>query len=1059
MKIQSIINETKKDANDRSDLLNHEEGLHLDSLFHLHPHNIYSLDLRGYITDCNDSCIRLSGYSKNELLKPMHMSELLFTYEEDYIQQFFEKSNIGTLHSFRASLKKKDRSCLDVSVTFIPKIIAGEVVGAFCISEDISTLVEAENVIEQMTYYDDLTGLPNQMMLTKVLSNELNVTNNGVATLFIDLDRFKGINDTLGHENGDLLLKKVTSRLKSTVKADDIVARQSGDEFIIILKNMDRDIVSKVARKIINVLSKPIRIRNYDVFTTPSIGISLYPEDAKTADALIKNAEFAMYEAKKRRQDITFYSSNEHDLKLSPFKMEMELYKAIERKEFSLQYLPKVDLKSGKILSIEALIRWEHPRLGKVSPRVFIPVAEETGLIHSIGEWALNEACRQNKAWQEKGFYFTVSVNLSGLQFTQKDLVDVIVRSLERTGLEPQYLELEITERVTTDNNQTIEVLQKLKGLGIQICIDDFGRGSSSLNDLKQLPVDTLKIDQSFVQGLYKNPDDEMIVKSIISMAHHFNLRVVAEGIETKEQLAFLQQHHCDEGQGFFLSKPVLANQLEHNLIDIEKKVVQYGISQDVSEKMWVEKLLQKAREELNETIRLQQGMIYKFKKINQRFVHTLCDGELMYRMGFIPNQIVGKELHDFLPKSEADRIQLSYYRAWNGEDNVMFEGEVNGVCYLAALSPIKRGGEVHEVIVSCVDITDRKNTEKALRESETKYRLIAENMTDIIILFDTNGESIYVSPSFHTVLGFSLQSKEEKLIDHIHPDDVEYVTTQFSHIINAKSSSQIEFRFINSMGEEVLIECVGTAVLGEQENVEHVMIIGRDVTEKRKSEERLWRSEKLSLVGELAAGVAHEIRNPITSIKGFIQLIQQGQIKDEYFDIILPEFNRVEGIIKEFLSLAKPQEIQLKEVSISRLLREVETLLESEAHLRNVQFSSTIEPNLPRIMCDKNQMKQVVINIVKNSIEAMTDGGLITFDVKAENEHLLIKVIDNGVGISQERLQRLGEPFYSNKEKGTGLGLMLCYRIVRKHNGTLTIKSKEKIGTTVEIRLPLCNG
>ncbi|MFJ8268654.1 PAS domain S-box protein [Peribacillus asahii] len=1049
-----------KDITEKKKLYNqlNDNKQRYKSLIEFNANSVYSLDVHGYFTDCNHILEQMSGYSTEEILK-MHLLNAVKPEEKEQVKKRFDLVKKGTPQNFRTTAYHKNGSLIYLNTSIVPIIVNGQFDGAYGISQDITKQVATEKQNEYMAFHDYLTGLPNRNMLYSRLSTELTTAaerKQSLAVLMIDLDRFKVINDTFGHNMGDLLLKEVTKRLKSSVHSNDLIFHQSGDEFIIVLADADRTVASKVGQRILDVLAGPYKIKNYDIFTSSSIGISLFPEDGETVETLIKHADFAMYQAKKAgKNNYKFYFSNEHEL--NPLQIEVDLYKAIERDELLLHYQPKLNLRTGNIVGVEALIRWNHPEWGMVSPATFIPIAEETGLIVSIGEWALYTACKQHKAWREKGFSPLMAVNLSARQFAQSNLVHTITTILKETGLEPHYLELEITETMASDIEHTFSTLQQLKHLGVHISIDDFGTGFSSLNYLKQFPVDTLKIDQSFIQEIYNNPNDETIVKTIISMAHNLNLNVVAEGIETKEQLVFLQQHLCDEGQGYFFSQSLPANELENILQEVQHIVKEYGISQDMNERMWEEELLQIAKKELQDTVRLQQGMILKFKKINNRFIHTLCDGELLYRMGLTPCQVVGKALHDFLPIELAAEKTNYYQRAWEGEDLVTYESMINGIHYLASLRPIKRGGEVVEVISSCVDITARKKAEEALQKSEYKYRLIAENMTDLICLFDKDGQIWYTSPSHEAVLGFPQEEfAGNKIMDKIHPEDAELVRMKFDQIIKKKSPSQAEFRFLHANGNWILIECVGMPVIGENGETEHMIVVGRDITEKRHAEERLSKSEKLTVVGELAAGFAHEVRNPLTSIKGLVQLVQQGIIKQEFFEVILDEFNRVEEIIKEFLNLAKPQEIQLRKSDLKKVLKDIATLLEPEAHLQNVQIYQQVEPNIPPIMCDPNQLKQVFINLIKNSIEAMPNGGSMNIQTIKEGPNVLISIIDNGVGINEERLRKLGEPFFSNKEKGTGLGLMLCFRIINQHKGSITFKSKENQGTTVEVRLPL---
>lgn len=465
---------------------------------------------------------------------------------------------------------------------------------------------------------------------------------------------------------------------------------------------------TKVAGGIVEHFNDPFIIDENEIFISLSIGISLFPDDGKTIDILMRHASIAMDLSKKvGTNTFEFYSPTKQKIKMDPLKIEMELHKAIEQNQLLLHYQPKINLRTGHITGVEALIRWNHPKWGIISPGTFIRIAEDTGLIIPIGEWVLYSACSQVKKWQSEGFFIGVSVNLSQKQVNCSNIVQTIVNVLQTKGLEPHYLEVEITESMTCNFEHTISILQQLKKLGVLTSIDDFGTGFSSLNYLNKLPIYTLN--QSFVRELYNNPSVEEIVKTIISMGHSLNMNVIAEGIETKEQLLFLQQHLCDQGQGYFLSKPLQASKLKEKLDEIQQVVKRHGISEDIRLRIWYEELLNQAKKNLQDTVRLQQGMTFKFKKINGQFVHTLSDGELLYRFGFTPAQVVGKRLDEFLPCEIALEKTAYYERAWEGEDFVTYEDKINGIYYLASLRPIKKGGDVIEVIGSCVDITARK--------------------------------------------------------------------------------------------------------------------------------------------------------------------------------------------------------------------------------------------------------------------------------------------------------------------------------------------------------------
>ena len=391
--------------------------------------------------------------------------------------------------------------------------------------------------------HDILTGLPNRKMLEKQLNRWTESSQKRTITLmFIDLDRFKTINDTAGHHVGDVLLLEVTARLKKYLGSRALISRHGGDEFSVTLPYVDRTGAVEVASELLKRLSAPYNIRGQEYTLTASIGISLYPHDAINTGQLFKNADAAMYLAKERGNSYQFYSREMNETLSQKRELETGLRKALENGEFELHYQPKVDLQTGRLIGMEALLRWRHPEKGVISPSEFIPVAEETGWIVPIGEWALRKACLQNKEWQNAGLRpVPVAVNISARQFQHPHFFESVTRILEETGLDPSYLELEMTESIFQNADTVITGMKRLKQNGVQISIDDFGTGYSSLSYLKRFPVDALKIDQSFVHDFLHNPNGAALVKAIIALAKSMNLKVIAEGIETREQKQFLQ--------------------------------------------------------------------------------------------------------------------------------------------------------------------------------------------------------------------------------------------------------------------------------------------------------------------------------------------------------------------------------------------------------------------------------------------------------------------------------------------------------------------------------------
>ncbi|MFO1372332.1 MAG: EAL domain-containing protein [Candidatus Competibacteraceae bacterium] len=442
--------------------------------------------------------------------------------------------------------------------------------------QDVTELHQAEERIRELAFIDSLTRLPNRALFKDRLGTALKLAkrhHRQLALLFLDLDNFKRINDTLGHGVGDLLLQATAERLKLSVRAcdsvsrnevneqDESVARLGGDEFTVLLPEVQHsEDAAIVAERVQANLSQPLTLSGHEVFVTPSIGIAVFPQDGDDAETLLKNADMAMYFAKRQGRNLyRFYDATLNEAALKRLTMENQLRKAIERNELTLHYQPQLDLLSGRICGVEALVRWMNDLLGSVSPLDFIPLAEETGLIIPIGEWVLRTACQQAKVWKLAGIDLArMAVNISVLQFVQPGFTGLVAQILEESDLKPEALELEITESLLMkDPEGALHTLQALKNLGVQLAIDDFGTGYSSLSRLKQLPLDRLKIDKVFVREVNSQPNDAAIATAVIAMAESMGLRVIAEGVENEAQLRFLESKRCNEIQGYYLSRPL----------------------------------------------------------------------------------------------------------------------------------------------------------------------------------------------------------------------------------------------------------------------------------------------------------------------------------------------------------------------------------------------------------------------------------------------------------------------------------------------------------------------
>ena len=442
----------------------------------------------------------------------------------------------------------------------------GQLIGFASLVQDVTERLNTERTIHYMAHHDALTGLPNRRLMQDRLNQAIMAARRKqrhVAVLFLDLDRFKVVNDTLGHDTGDFILKDVARRLVSCVREVDTVSREGGDEFVVILPDLERPEHARVvADKMIKELARPVEIGGHEIHVTPSIGISHYPNDATDVQQLLKHADNAMYQAKDAgRNTVRFFTNDLNFLLSKRLEVEGRLRKAMENEEFFLRYQPQVDVPTGRIIGMEALIRWNDPQRGEVHPKDFIFVAEELGLIVPIGEWVFRSACMQLRQWQDEGLpVINVSINISARQFMSRRLVATLLSIVRETGADPRHIELEITETMIMRNlEQSIETLTQLRSVGMQVAVDDFGVGYSSLNQLTRLPASSMKIDRSFIMNLPGDEDSGSITEAIIAMAKRLKLRVIAEGVETGAQLEFLRANNCEAYQGYLFSRPVTA--------------------------------------------------------------------------------------------------------------------------------------------------------------------------------------------------------------------------------------------------------------------------------------------------------------------------------------------------------------------------------------------------------------------------------------------------------------------------------------------------------------------
>jgi diguanylate cyclase (GGDEF)-like protein/PAS domain S-box-containing protein len=527
-------------------------------------------DAAGRFVAVNDKFCKTSGYSRETLLGAEPSAVASETHADDFFADLWARVSQGETWKGEVCNRAQDGRLYWLDAAVVPlKDAEGQVSRHLSVMLDITPYKESQQHIMHLATHDALTGLPNRALLQDRIQQAIvhdMRRRDRAAVLFIDLDEFKTINDSLGHDVGDLLLRKVAERLASCVRSEDTVARQGGDEFIVLLPSVAAaQDAAKVAESLLAALNEPFEIQHKQMHVGASIGIAVFPDDGMSVDALMKNSDIAMYHAKESgRNTYQFFTESMNEQATERQALGSDLREALARGDLVLNYQPIVDVRSGDLVCMEVLLRWFHPERGWVPPLKFVPLAESTGLIVPLGEWVFRTACYQLKLWQAEGYHVPcLAINISARQFQQRDFFETVRRMLDETGVAPQLIELEITEGLLIDDAEEVKsTLLKLRELGVKIALDDFGTGYSSLSYLKRFPIDTLKIDRSFVLDIARDKDDAAIVTAIIAMAHSLEIKVVAEGVEDVAQLAFLRDKQCDYYQGYYFSKPRSADDM-----------------------------------------------------------------------------------------------------------------------------------------------------------------------------------------------------------------------------------------------------------------------------------------------------------------------------------------------------------------------------------------------------------------------------------------------------------------------------------------------------------------
>ncbi|HLZ30315.1 MAG TPA: amino acid permease [Chloroflexota bacterium] len=969
-------------------------------------------------------------------------------------------------------------------------------------SMDITDRKEAEEALLHQALHDGLTGLPNRTLLQDRVSQAILAAqreNAPLSLLLVDLDRFKEINDTFGHHYGDLLLQQIGPRLRGVLRAADTIARLGGDEFGILLPTTDAQNSFGVAQHLVEMLKAPFDLDGQMVEIDASIGIASYPTHGSDTATLLRLADVAMYVAKRAESGIVVYTEEQDHNSAEKLALGGELRRAIDNCELLLHFQPKLDMRAGTLVGVEALVRWQHPLRGFLPPDEFIPLAEQTGLIYPLTQWVLEAALRQHQTWREMGLDIPVAVNLSRRTLHDPRVPELVAQLLAQYAVPPSALILEITESsLMADPQRASENLTELRALGVRMSIDDFGTGYSSLDSLKDLSVDELKIDRSFVRAMATDARARAIVRAIIDLADALELRVVAEGVEDRATWDVLAGLGCDTAQGYFLCRPIAAAELEAWIADVSQSWL------DVAEKSRAEDARQQrmhgrgsrltAEEEFLARKRAEAALLASEERNRLALQATRMgtwdydvihdvqtwSAEMQALHGLEPGAFEGtyaafkRAVHpedwpafevEMQAAQAARRDSIGTYRSvW--PDGAVRWLENQGRAIFAADGTLLRGTG------TCLDITERKQAEEALRTSEERFRRQYKgfplptyswlSVEDDFVLQEYNDAAeVNADLDVHHWFG---RSASEMFVDR--PQSL----ANLRECLNEQRTVRWERRDHDAAtGQDRHL--VLTYVFVPPQTV---MVHREDLTELKRAEqqrEAMAQTEKLRALGQMATGIAHNLDQSLMRVASYSDLARQALVQaapdlvglqDLLMTTTQAALDGGEMVKRLLLFTRAPSEHDGKQVDLCSVVRDAAQLTSprwrdaAQAEGRHISLHVEAE-GTPHIQGSPARLRELMTNLIFNAVDALPMGGTIRLRVEAQDGQGVIEVADSGLGMSAEVQARVFEPFFTTKaEGGTGLGLAMVFGIVEQHGGHIEVRSALGEGTTVHLTFPL---